>query len=434
MNVRNGNFRFILKIVPVVLFFGCLFFVHSLFAQDQKDKLQQTKKQLEEEIRYTNSLLEQTKKSKKVSLNKVQLLTRQIKQREHLLQEINSEIDQLDDQIGNNRETLSRLNGELIDLKKEYGELIRYTYKNMNSYNQLAFVFAASDFRQAYHRLKYFQQYSEYRKKQANRIVSTKKQIDLKTRDLENQKNQKEQLAGTQEKEKSRLNKEKEEKNQVVKDLSKKEKQLLATLKDKEKAADRLQREIQKMIAEEIRVANEKAAKAGKSETKSETGKPAEKTSEKEMVLLLTPEETQLSNSFAMNKGKLPWPSEKGVVSSSFGEHPHPVLKFVKTKNNGIDILTEKGAEARAVFTGKVTRVMSFPNMNKVVIIRHGEYLTVYSNLSDVYVKDGDMVKTKQKIGRVQTSDTENKTELHFELWKGKATQNPSLWLAGYKN
>jgi murein DD-endopeptidase MepM/ murein hydrolase activator NlpD len=142
----------------------------------------------------------------------------------------------------------------------------------------------------------------------------------------------------------------------------------------------------------------------------------------------LTPAEMQLSSSFAGNKGRLPWPTERGVVAATFGEHEHPVLKGIKTKNNGVDIATEKGRIARSVFDGEVTSTMTLPNYNNVVIIRHGEYLTVYSNLDQLYVKKGDKVKTKQKIGLIQTDET-GKTTMHFELWQGKNLQNPEQWI-----
>jgi murein DD-endopeptidase MepM/ murein hydrolase activator NlpD len=145
----------------------------------------------------------------------------------------------------------------------------------------------------------------------------------------------------------------------------------------------------------------------------------------------LTPRERELSSSFSSNRGRLPWPCERGFISSSFGEHKHPVLEYVKVKNNGIDIMTERGSLVKAVFNGRVSRVMSFNNLNKVVIIRHGDYLTVYSNLAEVSVRDGQEISAKQVIGRVFTSPDEQKGELHFEIWRGKVIQNPEDWLAG---
>jgi septal ring factor EnvC (AmiA/AmiB activator) len=219
---------------------------------------------------------------------------------------------------------------------------------------------------------------------------------------------------------------EKEDKDKSVKELSQKEKQLMATLKQKQQTANQLQIEIQKLIAAEIRNAASRAKK--------EEGKDVKTTKESKSPggeIMLTPVERELSSSFASNKGKLPWPTERGVITGQFGEHPHPVLKYVKVKNNGVDIATSRGAGVRAVFNGKVSRVMSFPNMNKVVIIRHGDYLTVYSNLETVDVADGQAVSTKQKIGTVHTNTEDSKSEVHFELWLGKTLQDPQVWLAG---
>ena len=212
--------------------------------------------------------------------------------------------------------------------------------------------------------------------------------------------------------EKEKLNQEKMMKSNTVQKLGKKEKQLLATIKQKEKASKKLQKEIEKIIAEEIRLA---AQKSGTKNTSS---------------FALTPAELKLSANFEMNKNKLPWPLERGVISEKFGEHPHPVLKNVTVQNKGVDFLTDKGAKARAVFEGEVTRVISIAGYNYVVMIRHGEFLTVYSNLVEVFVQKGDKITRGQEIGEVHTDTKEMKTELHFEMWKGKTLLNPSNWLA----
>ena len=148
-----------------------------------------------------------------------------------------------------------------------------------------------------------------------------------------------------------------------------------------------------------------------------------------EGAFALTPEEIELSGNFSSNKGKLPWPSEKGIISSTFGEHNHPVLKRVKIKNNGIDILTSQSEEARAIFDGTVISIRTITNTNKAIIIRHGEYFTVYSNLSEVFVQQGQKVSTKQRLGNIYTDSSGNKTELHFEIWRGKTLLNPSSWI-----
>lgn len=305
--------------------------------------------------------------------------------------------------------------------------MIYYVYRTMNGYSKLMFIFSARDFNQGYQRLKYYQQYASYRRRQVERIESTQLAINSKRRELEEIKNQKLTLIETQEVERQKLNREKLEKAKAVKEFSTKEKQLVATLKKKQQAAQRLEAEISKLIAEEIRASEERARKAGKD---SKTG-TASTTASKGNTMALTPREQQLSSSFASNRGRLPWPCDRGFISSQFGEHKHPVLEYVKVKNNGIDIMTERGSLVKAVFNGKVSRVMSFASLNKVVIIRHGDYLTVYSNLAEVNVRDGQEVTAKQVIGRVFTNPEEQKGELHFEIWRGKVIQNPEDWLAG---
>jgi septal ring factor EnvC (AmiA/AmiB activator) len=406
--------------------FILLFAGHNLcMAQNTKENLQKTKKQLEQEIKYTNMLLEQTQKSKQTSLNKLLLINRQIEKREALVEAINSEIDQIEEEIEIQAVQIRHLSDELKKMKDEYAKMIYYAYKNLNIFNRIMFIFAAEDFNQAFHRLRYYQQYSSYRRTQAEIIRKTQIELTQKMEALEETKNQKATLAQSKEQEKNKLIGEKEIKNNAVQELSKKEKQLVATLRDKQESAQKLQREIEKLIAEEIKESAIRAKKTAKTENKP-------KPEITESKIMLTPVEMELSSSFASNKGKLPWPSEKGIITGIFGEHAHPVLKYVKVKNNGIDITTDEGANVRSVFNGKVSRVMSFPNMNKVVIVRHGEFLTVYSNLEEVSVTDGQEISTKQLIGKVHTSEDDSKTEYHFEIWLGKTIQNPQEWLSAY--
>ena len=328
-----------------------------------------------------------------------------------------SQISLVQQQIDEAQDSIAMLENDLQNLKDEYAQMIYYSYKNRNLYDRLMFIFAADDFNQAYKRLKYFQYYNEYRRQQALLIEIKQKQLEIKTESLQKILQEKNTLISSEERQKQQLTTELDEKNKKVQSLSKKEKELQKTLKEKEAAAKKLQKAIEDIIAEEIRLANERAAKAGGVST--QTG-----------LFALTPAEKLLSDDFFNNRGALPWPVEQGIISSTFGEHPHPVLKNVKVRNNGIDVLTSTGAEARAVFSGEVTRVMNVPNNNNVVIIRHGEFLTVYSNLDKVYVKIGDKVTTKQKIGTIFTNKDDSKTELHFEVWQSKTLLNPEEWLA----
>ena len=404
-NINNITFHILWTVV-------LLFLCGVAQAQDEKNKLEQDKKKIEDEIKYNSQLLEETQKSKKTSLNQLVIIKNQIAKREKLIETINSEMKTVDDQINMNTEILDELQSDLDHLKEEYASMIYYAYKNRSSFDRLMFIFASDDFNQAFRRIKYFEQYTSYRKTQVQLILTTKTEIDSTNKILEVQKNEKLILLTSLKSERDMLSKERSQQNVVYQSLGKKEKELAKTIKQKEKAAKKLQAEIEKIIAEEIRLASEKSGTT-------KTGSFA-----------LTPDEMELSANFEENKGGLPWPVENGVISSTFGEHFHPVLKQVKTKNNGIDVLTDENMKTRAVFSGEVTRVISIPNYNYVIMIRHGEYLTVYSNLSEVYVKKGDQVETKQSIGKVYTDKKEMKTEIHFELWKGKTLLNPANWLA----
>jgi murein hydrolase activator len=389
----------------------------SAFAQKDRTKLEQDKKKVEAEIEYTNKLLEKTRENKKSSLNEVVILNKKIGQREKLINTINSEVQAVDYQLNLAQDSITLLEKDLKSLKDEYAKMIYFAYKNKNLYDRLLFVFSAEDFNQAYQRLKYFEYYNEYRKQQALLIQIKQKRLEIKMEDLAAIKNEKNSLLSSEERQRQQLTVEREEKNKSVQSLSKKEKELQKTLKEKEAAARKLQQAIQDIITEEIRLANERASKTGGVAVKSG-------------LFALTPEEKIISDNFLNNKAKLPWPLEQAIVSSTFGEHAHPVLKNVKTRNNGIDLLTQPGSEARSVFNGVVTRVMNVPNNNNVVIIRHGEFLSVYSNLDQVYVKIGEKVTTKQKIGTVFTNKADSKTELHFEMWQSKTLLNPEDWLA----
>ncbi len=415
------------KSVFISLHLVLVFFLAiAAYGQVDKEKLQKTKKQLEDEIRYTTELLEKTKASKQVSMEKLKILNQRIRSREALIATINKELGQIDMNIQVENVELDRMSKQLKALKTDYARLIYQAYRTMNGRNKLMFIFSAKDFNQAWQRIRYYQQYSEYRRRQAERIESTTHVINDQRKDLESKKQEKLTLFETQQKEKVKLDLEKQDKAKTVKELSSKEKQLYSTLKTKQQAAARLQYEIEKLIATEIRASEERMQKTTGTEKK-----PSGHIVSGPATYEMTPREKELSSSFASNRGRLPWPCEKGFISGTFGEHPHPVLERVKVKNNGVDITTEPNSQVKAVFNGRVSKVMSFPNLNNVVIVRHGEYLTVYSNLDVVNVKEGQEVTTRQAIGKVHYNTEEQKTELHFEIWKGKMIQNPENWLAG---
>lgn len=419
-------------------------------AQNQKVKLQERKARIEQEINNTNKLLNQTQKNKADNLNQLYLINKKINHREDLIQAIGEEVNGLDSQIGVLSDTIYRLSSNLNNLKDEYARLIYSTYRNRNAYSRLMFIFSSKNFTQAYKRLKYLQQYTEYRKAQADAIIRTQSLLGNKKVELERQKSSKLTLKQRQELEKNSLALEKQDKDATIKKLSKQEKNLLKKLKENEAALSKLQRAIESLIAEEIRKANEEkakkaaelAAKEKKAEnaskgtaakgnaSKPEASKPAaSKPAPVGTSMSANAEEVALSNSFAGNKGRLPWPVQQGTIVGTFGEHPHQEFKNIKVKNNGIDISVAAGSSARSVFDGVVTSVMSIANLHYVVIVRHGDYLSVYSNLQSVSVKKGDKVKTRQNIGLVYTDPEIGKTLLHFEIWQGTVLQNPASWI-----
>ncbi len=390
------------------------------YAQTKKTKLQKNKMKIEQEIQFTNKILKQTKKNKQISLNQLVILKNRIKKREELITNINQEITVIVNEISITEKNIEQLNQELAALKAEYAQMIIAANRNRNSYNILMFVFASESFNQAYQRLKYYQQYSVYRKTQIKLIEQTQEKLEQKKRQLEVQKLSQKELLSSNETEKKQLAQEQDVKNQAVRKLQKKEKSLRKTLRRKEAEAKKLKKAIERIIAEEIRKAREAAALRAK---KAKGARSAN-------IMAATPEELKLSDDFTSNKGRLPWPSKKGIISSTFGTHSHPELPGIVINNDGIDITTNRGANARSIFNGKVTAVISGPNGKEVVIIRHGNYLTVYSNLEKVFVKRGEKVTTKQNIGIVYTDTEDNKTILQFQVWKGNSKMNPANWIA----
>lgn len=418
----------------ILLFAFCYFSVQS---QNDKKLLQENKKKIEQEIRFTNQLLKETKKDKQNSLNQLIVLKNQINKREELITNISQEINVINSEINYTQNSVDKLIKDLSDLKAEYAKMIIAANKNRGSNNILMFIFASENFNQAFQRVKYYKQYSSFRKAQAQLIINKQTELSKKRLELQTQKQIQNQLLANNQTEKIQLTQEQEAKNKTVQQLQKTEKELLKTLRRKEAEAKKLQKDIENIIAEEVRKA--KAASKLRAENKAKPNNNISKKNNKEdevkpkttsEILTDTPEEMALSNSFASNRGKLPWPSEKGIISSTFGNHSHPELPGIVINNDGIDITTNKGASARAIFNGEVSAVISGPNGNDVVIIRHGNFLTVYSNLTSVYVKRGEKVNTKQRIGMISTNEDDDKTILQFQIWKGNSKLNPAEWIA----
>ena len=425
-----------MKKLHIILVLLLLALVSPTFGQKTKGKskkqLQSEINSLQKEISTANQLLKKTKKDKEMTLNEVNLLDKKIKQRENLIKAYNQQIAVLDEEINTGQSNIKTLNSDLKKLRKEYAKMIIFANKNRSHYDMLGFVFASKDFNQAFRRLRYIREFNEARKVKIDQIVSTERRINDEVEASQKAREEQAAMLKDEKAQQEALQKEKKDLNGQVAKLKKKEGSIQQDIKNKQQQAKKLQKAIDDIIAEEIRKANAEAERKRKEEAKKNAnkGKATTAPAPKEKGMALTPAEKTLSSNFVNNKGNLPWPVERGVISSSFGKHASVVSDKVTVTNNGIDIATTEGAQARAVFEGEVASVVKLTGANTVVIIRHGEYFTVYSNLENVTVKRGDKVKTKQNIGTVHTNKTEDKTELHFELLKEQNRQNPANWLS----
>ncbi len=379
----------------------------SVSSQENQAQLEAKRKKLEHEIEYTNKLLNETRTTRNSTLNQLKLINNKVSKRTDLIATLKAEVYYLTNKIEKTELELNKLEKDLEELKSKYADIAWHAYKYKTSYNKLIFLFSADDINQAYQRMRYLDQLGAYIRKEAENIKELEdNKSDLLLR-LQIERKEKNKLMGDEQAEVLELEQEQTQKMLVTSELKSREKQLRKSIREKEKQTKNLDKQIQKIILAETT-------------PKKEPGK--------ENVYELTPTEKELSNSFVSNKGKLPWPTETGIISETFGVHRHPVLKKVRTKNNGIDILTSGNSEARAVFEGVIVSITTISNSNIAVIVKHGNYFTVYSNLDKVYVKRGDKVETKEIIGRIHTN-LKGKTELHFEVWKGTTIQNPSYWV-----
>jgi septal ring factor EnvC (AmiA/AmiB activator) len=419
----------------IILILLLLAFVSPTYAQKTKGKskqqLQSEITSLQKEISTANQLLKKTTKDKEMTLNEVSILDSKIKQREKLITSYNEQIAVLDEEIKSGQSNIKSLNSDLSKLQKEYAKMIVFANKNRSHYDRLGFIFASKDFNQAFRRLRYIREFSEARKAKMNQIAAIERQISSEVEAHQQARMQQDSLLKDEKSQQNALQKEKKELNGQVAKLKKKEGSIQQDIKNKQQQAKKLQKAIDDIIAEEIRKANAEAERKRKEEAKKNASKgKTTTTAPKEKGMALTPAEKTLSTNFVNNKGKLPWPVAKGAKVGDFGSYPHPDVPSVMIENRGIDILVEPNTPVRAVFQGEVTGVLDVMG-TKVLMIRHGEYLSVYQNLASVSVKKGDKVNTKQSVGTVARSSTNNTYELHFEVWKNNVYLNPNQWLSG---
>lgn len=400
----------------------------------------QTIKELEEQRRNalkrletTSKVLSETKKTQRSSLNKLNIINKNINERKSLINHINKEISTLDTEINKLNSETRKLERELETYKADYANMVREAYINRSVYSKILFVLSAETFDQSFRRLRYMQEYSEYRKEQMRKIENTKLEIAKKTEQLAQHKKTQVDIKSQKSAEQQKLISDQRKENSVYSDLKKKERTLQEDLKKQQKIANDLNRKIEALIAEEVRKAEEKrrkeeqARRAKEPESKESAAKPRTA----ETGYAMTKEEKLISGNFAANSGRLPWPVDRGFISGKFGVQPHPTLKYVTTNNKGIYIQTPSKTNARAVFEGVVTQRFSVPGSNNGVIIQHGQYRTVYANLTNIYVRVGQKVDAKQSIGQIYTDpENDNKTELFFQIWKDRTILNPESWIS----
>lgn len=420
-----------MNLLKCIFFLLLLSIVSETFAQSSSE-LKRRKEALTREIESLNKSLNQTANNKNLSLKEVRALNAQIRLREKKIGIINSEVKLLDNQISDNANTVRALQSQLVKLKKEYAAMVLFAFRNQSSYSKLMFIFAAQNFNQAYKRLKYLQQFSEYRKKQAQYIEGTQKELNIKISELDKNKQEKSHLLSDQQKEKKTLGIQKNSKSKVLNSLTSQEKKLKQELTKKQRESAVLNRAIQNAINREIEAARKRAeaearAAAAKAKAENKDAPDYKPVASGSSILAATPESAKLSSDFLGSRGSLPWPVTNGMVIEDFGNHT--IGRNVTTENNGVDIKTAPGSQVRAVFAGEVAAVQNISG-SYAVLIRHGEYFTVYSNLKSASVSRGQKVSLKQNIGIVITDPIDGTTEVHFEVRKGATPMNPAGWLA----
>lgn len=375
-------------------------------------QLEERRRELQQEIRQITNLLFQGRQNKKSVVSAVEDLNYKISVRQNLIRITNEQANLLSREININQNNISKKRQKLKDLKEAYAAMIVRSYKNRTRANKLMFLLSAQNFQQAYRRLQYIKQYADYQKQQALIIKQQTEELQQLNKELLRRKQDKEKLVAENRTAKEALDEELKNQQELVASIQRDLSKFSAQIRAKQQESDKLDREIQKLIREAIAASNKKAGKSVKSATFS-----------------LTPEQKLLAANFTANKGKLPWPVASGVVKLRYGTNPSPIDPTIKIKSNGVRIATNKGEQVRAVFEGTVQGIMTPKNGNNAIMIRHGNYITVYKNLSKFYVSKGDKVDTKQLIGEVITSKASGESILSFGIYKDSAIQNPSHWI-----
>ena len=393
----------------------CCFLIISVATSQstsaRQKALEEQKKRLQQEIKQINTILFSNIRKEKSVVSKVEDLDLKISVRSQIVKVNNQQANLLTRQINVNQRDITNLRSELKNLKKDYANMIVKSYKSKSSQNRLMFLFSSADFFQAYKRIQYMKQYANFRKKQGEEISEKTQTIQNLNKTLLDQKSIKEALVAENKIVQTTLMKERKFQQNLIRSIKSKSRSLTSEIKQKQRQSAAIDKEIERLIREAIAASNKLAGKASKN------------------VFALTPEAKLLAKNFVANKGKLPWPVEKGVVTQRFGTQPHPLVKTTMIKSNGVTIATNPRSKARAVFDGEVMAILSFKGSNPAVLIKHGNFITTYKNIAKVYVRKGQKVKSKQSIGEIFTHPQSGKTTLQFSVFNELKPQNPKNWI-----
>ena len=408
----------IFRLLPFLIFF---LFVGSIdsFSQTKKtrEELEREKAEVQARLREFDAILKQTTATKQTSLGELNALTRQFQTQTRLVNTIDREVRLINQEIAETEKKITNLETQLKDLKAEYSRMIYNSSKLNRGLSIVAFVFSSGNFNQLYMRLKYLKQYSDSRKQQAEQIEKLSAELIDQRAQLDQKKADKVSVLAEEQKERTELERLRKSQQGVVNTLSKKEKDIKRQITATKKQQEQLNRMIKQVIEDEIRRAEAEANKANSTTTKKAgTSMP------------MTPEAAALSSSFAGNRGKLPWPVETGFVSQGYGTYPHPTLKGIVLDSDGLEIRTQPNSIVRSVFDGTVSKISTIPGYGLTVIIKHGEYFTMYSRLKNISVKVGQTVKAKESIGQV-AANADGQSEVHFQTWKGLQIMDPATWI-----
>ncbi|SHI51150.1 Septal ring factor EnvC, activator of murein hydrolases AmiA and AmiB [Pseudozobellia thermophila] len=398
----------------IVLYVFCFVGCFGLSAQsDEQEALEAKREQLQREIEQINHLLFAQKERRGTVLDRMEALDQKIRVRQRLIDVTNEQANLLNRKINENINAIAALKRELDDLKDDYAMMIQKGYQSKIQQSKLMFLLSSEDFFQAFKRLQYIKQYTDFRRRQGEKIVVKTQELTELNQDLTDQRKQKDVLIAANRKARNELTAEKKAQQALLGSIRRNETKYAAEIRDKQNQARQIDKEIERLVRESVAMANKDAGKADNDPSK----------------FLMTPEAAIIANSFSANKGRLIWPVEKGFKSQGFGVYSDAIYPGIKHQSNGVIITTDEGAKARAIFRGEVIAILSIPGGNKAVQIKHGNYISTYYNLTELYVKKGDRVEAKTELGQIYTNRNNGQTRLKFYLHQNTSKLNPEEWV-----